>query len=77
MPMKKKESECECVEIDPEKKELERKAHAFDMMVEKMVPNLTETVFAKTVTRTLKGGRIAYLTKDEYEFLKTMMEGNK
>lgn len=77
MPMKKKESECECVEIDPEKKELERKAHAFDMMVEKIVPNLTETVFAKTVTRTLKGGRIAYLTKDEYEFLKTMMGGSK
>lgn len=75
MPTKKKESEC--VGIDPTTKELERKAHAFDMMVEKMVPNLTETVFAKTVTRTLKGGRIAYLTKDEYEFLKTMMGGSK
>lgn len=75
MPTKKKESEC--VGEDPARKEMERKAHAFDMMVEKMVPNLTETVFAKTVTRTLKGGRIAYLTKDEYEFLKTMMEGNR
>lgn len=75
MPAKKKESEC--VGEDPAIKELERKSRAFDMMVEKMVPNLTETVFAKTVTRTLKGGRIAYLTKDEYEFLKIMMEGNK
>ena len=75
MPSKKTNNEC--VEIDPAIKELERKAHAFDMMVEKMVPNLTEMVFAKTVTRTLKGGRIAYLTKDEYEFLKTMMEGNR
>ena len=75
MPSKKTNNEC--VGIDPASKELERKAHAFDMMVEKMVPNLTETVFAKTVTRTLKGGRIAYLTKDEYEFLKGMMEGNR
>ena len=72
--MKAKTKECERVGTDPAAKELERKSRAFDMMVEKMVPNLTETVFAKTVTRTLKGGRIAYLTKDEYEFLKTMME---
>lgn len=75
--MKTKTKECECVGTDPANKELERKSRAFDMMVEKMVPNLTETVFAKTVTRTLKGGRIAYLTKDEYEFLKTMMGGSK
>lgn len=75
--MKTKMKECECAEIDPATKELERKSRAFDMMVEKIAPNLTETVFAKTVTRTLRGGRIAYLTKDEYEFLKTMMEGSK
>lgn len=77
MPTKRKENDWVMEEDGPKAKELERKAHAFDMMVEKMVPNLTETVFAKTVTRTLKGGRIAYLTKDEYEFLKTMMEGSK
>lgn len=75
--MKTKMKECECVEIDPATEELERKSRAFDMIVEKIAPNLTETVFAKTVTRTLKGGRIAYLTKDEYEFLKTMMGGSK
>lgn len=73
----KKKSDWVIEDESPKDKELERKAHAFDMMVEKMVPNLTETVFAKTVTRTLKGGRIAYLTKDEYEFLKAMMEGNR
>lgn len=75
--MKTKTKECECVGIDHATKEIERKSRAFYMMVEKMVPNLTETVFAKTVTRTLKGGRIAYLTKDEYEFLKTMMGGSR
>ena len=60
-----------------EKKELDRKAHAFDIMVEKMAPTLTETVFAKSATRTLRGGRIAYLTEDEYEFMKRMLEGSK
>lgn len=75
--MKTKTKECECVEIDPAIKELERKSRAFDMIVEKIAPTLTETVSADIATRTLKGGRTACLTKDEYEFLKTMMGGSK
>ena len=77
MKTKMKESECECVEIDPAIKELERKSRAFDMIVEKIAPTLTETVSADIVTRMLKGERTACLTKNEYEFLKTMMGGSK
>ena len=75
--MKTKVKECECVGIEPATKELERKSRAFDMIVEKIAPTLTETVSANIATRTLKGARIACLTKDEYEFLKTMMGGSK
>lgn len=75
--MKTKVKECECVGIEPATEELERRARAFDMIVEKIAPTLTETVSADIVTRMLKSERTACLTKDEYEFLKTMMGGSK
>lgn len=61
---------------DPKTEELvrlARKAKAFDMLAEKMALNLTESVYAKTVMRTMRGGKTAYLTEAEYAFMKSVL----
>lgn len=61
---------------DPKTEELvrlARKAKAFDMLAERMALTLTESVYAKAVMRTMRGGKTAYLTEAEYAFMKSVL----